>query len=103
MLDIIEQETPLIVAFVLIGIFIVLYLITGSIFTPIRLELTILMTVSITLGASQLFLVEFLGYGISWIMPIMLFVLIYGLGMEYDIFKITRMREEVALRGLSIY
>ncbi|PWI47166.1 hypothetical protein CEE45_13195 [Candidatus Heimdallarchaeota archaeon B3_Heim] len=101
MSDIIEQETPLIIAFVLIGIFIVLYLITGSIFTPIRLELTILMTVIITLGASQLFFVEFLGYGISWIMPIMLFVLIFGLGMDYDIFIITRMREEVALRGLS--
>jgi RND superfamily putative drug exporter len=101
MSDIIERETPLIVAFVLIGIFIVLYLITGSIFTPIRLELTILMTVIITLGASQLFFVEFLGYGISWIMPIMLFVLIFGLGMDYDIFIITRMREEVALRGLS--
>jgi uncharacterized membrane protein YdfJ with MMPL/SSD domain len=101
MSDIIERETPLIVAFVLIGIFIILYLITGSIFTPIRLELTILMTVIITLGASQLFFVEFLGYGISWVMPIMLFVLIFGLGMDYDIFIITRMREEVALRGLS--
>jgi RND superfamily putative drug exporter len=101
MSEIIERETPMIIAFVLIGIFIVLYLITGSIFTPIRLELTILMTVIITLGASQLFFVEFLGYGISWVMPIMLFVLIFGLGMDYDIFIITRMREEVALRGLS--
>ncbi len=101
MSEIIERETPMIVAFVLIGIFIVLYLITGSLFTPIRLELTILMTVIITLGASQIFFVEFLGYGISWVMPIMLFVLIFGLGMDYDIFIITRMREEVALRGLS--
>jgi RND superfamily putative drug exporter len=101
MSDIIEKETPLIILFVLVGIFIVLYLITGSIFTPIRLELTILMTVIITLGASQIFFVETLGYGISWIMPIMLFVLIFGLGMDYDIFIITRMREEVALRGLT--
>jgi RND superfamily putative drug exporter len=101
MSDIIEKETPLIILFVLVGIFIVLYLITGSIFTPLRLELTILMTVIITLGASQIFFVETLGYGISWIMPIMLFVLIFGLGMDYDIFIITRMREEVALRGLT--
>ncbi|MHA2246198.1 MAG: MMPL family transporter [Candidatus Hodarchaeales archaeon] len=101
MSNIIERETPLIILFVLVGIFIVLYLITGSIFTPIRLELTILMTVIITLGASQLVFVEALGYGISWIMPIMLFVLIFGLGMDYDIFIITRMREEVALRGLT--
>ncbi|MHA2054179.1 MAG: MMPL family transporter, partial [Candidatus Hodarchaeales archaeon] len=101
MSDIMDRETPIIILFVLVGIFIVLYLITGSIFTPIRLELTILMTVIITLGASQLVFVEAWGYGISWIMPIMLFVLIFGLGMDYDIFIITRMREEVALRGLT--
>ena len=101
MSEIIERETPLIILFVLVGIFIVLYLITGSIFTPIRLEITILMTVIITLGASQIVFVEILGYGISWIMPIMLFVLIFGLGMDYDIFIITRMREEVALRGFT--
>ncbi|MFW9996599.1 MAG: MMPL family transporter [Candidatus Odinarchaeota archaeon] len=101
MSDIIESEAPLIILFVLVGIYIVLYLITGSIFTPLRLELTILMTVIITLGATQIVFVEILGYGISWIMPIMLFVLIFGLGMDYDIFIITRMREEVALRGLS--
>ncbi|MFW9993870.1 MAG: MMPL family transporter [Candidatus Odinarchaeota archaeon] len=101
MSDIIDKETPVIVLFVLVGVFIVLYLITGSLFTPIRLELTILMTVIITLGATQIVFVEIMGYGISWIMPIMLFVLIFGLGMDYDIFIITRMREEVALRGMS--
>lgn len=101
MSEIINEDTPIIMAVVLIGIFIVLYLITGSVFTPIRLELTILMTVIITLGSVQLFFVDFLNRGIPWIMPIMLFVIVFGLGMDYDIFIVTRMREEVALRGLT--
>jgi RND superfamily putative drug exporter len=101
MSNIINNEAPVIIIVVLVGIFIVLYLITGSIFTPIRLELTILMSVIISLGATQIFFVEYLGSGIPWIMPVMLFVIIFGLGMDYDIFIVTRMREEAAIRGLT--
>lgn len=101
MSDIINRETPFIIVVVLVGIFIILFLITGSLFTPVRLELTIIMTVIISLGSVQLFFVDFLGRGIPWVMPVMLFVIIFGLGMDYDIFIVTRMREEVALRGMT--
>ena len=52
------------------------------------------------MGSVKLYFVDYLGQGIPWLIPIMLFVLIFGLGMDYDIFIVTRMREEAA-RGLS--
>ncbi|MHA2275196.1 MAG: MMPL family transporter, partial [Candidatus Kariarchaeaceae archaeon] len=99
--NIISQETPFLMAAVMIGIFIVLFFITGSIFTPIRLELTILLSIIMALGAVQFYFVDIEGSGIPWMIPIMLFVLIFGLGMDYDIFIVTRMREEVAKRGAT--
>ncbi|MFW9928992.1 MAG: MMPL family transporter [Candidatus Thorarchaeota archaeon] len=99
--NIINHESLFLVAAVMIGIFVVLFFITGSIFTPIRLELTILLSIVISLGAVQFYFVDFLGQGIPWMIPIMLFVLIFGLGMDYDIFIVTRMREEVAVRGAT--
>jgi hypothetical protein len=53
------------------------------------------------LGAVQFYFVDIEGSGIPWMIPIMLFVLIFGLGMDYDIFIVTRMREEVARRGAT--
>ncbi|MFX1513998.1 MAG: MMPL family transporter [Promethearchaeota archaeon] len=95
MADILEEEQPLMILFVLIGIFIVLLILLRSIFTPIRLELTILLSVFITLGAARFVFVEVLDQAIPWIVPIMLFVVLFGLGMDYDIFLVTRMKEEV--------
>ncbi|MFX0211223.1 MAG: MMPL family transporter, partial [Candidatus Hodarchaeota archaeon] len=95
MADILEKEQPLMMLFVLIGIFIVLLVLLRSLFTPIRLELTILLSVFITLGAARFVFVELLDQAIPWIVPIMLFVVLFGLGMDYDIFLVTRMKEEV--------
>jgi RND superfamily putative drug exporter len=40
------------------------------------------------------------GMPLMWLMPIILFVVLMGLGMDYNIFIITRMREEV-MNGYS--
>ncbi|MFX0114360.1 MAG: MMPL family transporter [Candidatus Hodarchaeota archaeon] len=95
MADMLYKEEPLMILFVLVGIFIVLLLLLRSIFTPIRLELTIIFSVFVTLGATQFVFVELLGESVPWIVPIMLFVVLFGLGMDYDIFLVTRMKEEV--------
>ena len=97
----IDGESPYLAAFVLIGVYLVLFILLGSFFTPLRLELTILMSLVVTLGATQFFFVDVLGRGIPWILPIMLFVLIFGLGIDYDIFIVTRIREEIAHKGLT--
>ncbi|MFX0204869.1 MAG: MMPL family transporter [Candidatus Hodarchaeota archaeon] len=100
MRHLVQKDEPLWVAIVIIGVFIVLLFLLGSVFTPIRLEFTILVSVLSALGMTEFVFGVVQGKGIPWMVPIMLFVLLFGLGMDYDIFIVTRMREEV-LKGKS--
>src|SRR6266567_3509936 len=85
---------------VLVGVFIVLLLALGSVFTPLRLILTILLSVSWAMAAVMLISQNILGAQLTWILPIMLLVIMVGLGLDYDIFLVTRIRELV-LKGLT--
>ena len=59
-----------------------------------------MMSVLWTLGALHLVFVSALGLEVIWIVPIVLFVICLGLGMDYDILLTTRIREG-KLKGLS--
>jgi len=85
---------------VLIGIFIVLVLLLRSLFTPARLILTLIMSVVWTLAALILVFQNWLQDTVSWMLPIMMFCVLMGLGVDYDIFLVSRIREEV-FKGLS--
>ncbi len=85
---------------VLVGVFIVLLLALGSVFTPLRLILTILLSVSWAMAAVMLISQNLLGAQLTWILPIMLLVIMVGLGLDYDIFLVTRIREFV-IKGLT--
>ncbi len=96
----VTDKYPLVVGIVIVGIFLVLMLLLRSVFTPIRLIATLLMSL---LWAMAVFILVFqfwLGASISWIMPIFLFCVLMGLGTDYDIFLVSRIREEV-LKGKS--
>ncbi len=81
---------------VIAGLFLVLLFVLGSVLIPIRAILTILLSVSWTLALTILLFHVWKGYDIIFILPLALFVMAMGLGMDYDIFIITRIREEVA-------
>lgn len=85
---------------VIIGIYLILLFLLGSVFLPLRLILTILMSIAWTLGLVNIIANDLLNIKVYWIAPIMLFSLLMGLGMDYDIFLVTRIREEVE-RGAS--
>ena len=78
---------------VILLIYVLLMLVLGSYFTPIRSLATIMMGVVWTLGVLQLVFVHALGAEVVWIVPIVLFVICLGLGMDYDILLTTRIRE----------
>ena len=81
-------------------IYILLFFVLGSYLTPARSLLTILMSVMWTLGLVQLVFNHLLGMEVVWIVPIILFVICLGLGMDYDILLTTRIREG-KVKGLS--
>jgi RND superfamily putative drug exporter len=83
-------------ALVLIGVFIVLLVALGSVFTPIRLIFTILLSISWAMAATVYFFRTYFSTELIWILPIMLLVIMVGLGLDYDIFLVTRIREYVA-------
>lgn len=81
---------------VILGIYIVLMVVLGSVLIPLRLILTILLSISWTIAITMLVFIHFAGTPILWMMPMVLFVVTMGLGMDYDILLTTRIREEVS-------
>ncbi len=78
-----------------IGIFVVLLVLLLSIPTPLRLIGTILLSVLMILGLTTLVFSRVLGHPIDFTLPFVIFVVLMGLGMDYDIFLVSRMRELV--------
>ncbi|HYY91302.1 MAG TPA: MMPL family transporter [Candidatus Dormibacteraeota bacterium] len=81
---------------VLVGVFIVLLVALGSVFTPLRLIFTILLSIAWAMAATVYFFRTYFATDLIWILPIMLVVIMVGLGLDYDIFLVTRIREYVA-------
>lgn len=98
--DVVNNEFNMIEVGVILLIYVLLFLVLGSYLTPVRSLATILMSVLWTLGTVQLLFANALAVDVVWIVPIVLFVICLGLGMDYDILLTTRIREG-KLKGLS--
>jgi RND superfamily putative drug exporter len=98
--DTIESSMGLMRVVVIVLIFVLLLIVLGSILIPITAIISIGLSISWTLAATMLVFQYVKGIPVMWLMPIILFVVLMGLGMDYNIFIITRMREEV-LKGYS--
>jgi putative drug exporter of the RND superfamily len=87
-------------AVVIIALIVLLFLILGSYLTPIRSMLTIVASIMTTVGLTHFVFGNLLNIPVLWLVPIVLFVVLLGLGMDYDIFLTTRIREN-KLRGMD--
>jgi len=82
-------------------IIILLFFVMRSYLTPIRSVMTIMMSVVWTVAITHLLFTNLLGYGVVWLIPIILLVVCLGLGMDYDILLTTRIKENHLHRGMS--
>ncbi|MGN6188969.1 MAG: MMPL family transporter [Conexibacter sp.] len=75
--------------------FLLLAIAFRSLVLPLKAVLTNLISVAATLGLVSL-LFEGLGSadGIAWFVPPLLFTIVFGLSMDYEIFLLSRVREE---------
>ncbi len=80
---------------VVIGIFVVLMIVLGSLLLPAFAILSIAMSISWSFAATVLVFGVWLGKPILFLIPLILFVMLMGLGMDYNVFILTRIREEV--------
>ncbi|HCT78111.1 MAG TPA: hypothetical protein DGT23_16340, partial [Micromonosporaceae bacterium] len=106
-----QRDRKLIIPLVLTVIFLILMVLLRSIIAPLVLIATVLLSYLATLGVSGIVFQDILGFpGADSSFPLFAFVFLVALGVDYNIFLMTRVREEAGklghkagtLRGLSV-
>ncbi|WP_422924888.1 MMPL family transporter [Singulisphaera sp. PoT] len=93
-----QQQTWLIVP---AGVFLILLLALRDPWACINLVATMLLTYAFALGITHLVFVTGLGdEGLDWKVPYFLFVLLVAVGVDYNVFLMSRLQEET--RGLGL-
>jgi len=90
-----QQDFAGILVLVIAGIYLVLMFVLGSVLVPARSILTIMISISWTLGLTLLLFQYVVGTPVLWLVPMVLVIVCLGLGLDYDILLVTRVREEM--------
>jgi RND superfamily putative drug exporter len=99
--DTISADFLRVAAITIVGILIVLMLLLRAVVAPVYLVLTVLLSYATSLSISALILQHLFGQaGMNYFIPLMVFVLLVALGSDYNIFLMSRVREESASREL---
>ena len=99
--DTISADFLRVAAITIAGILIVLILLLRALVAPVYLVLTVLLSYAMSLSVSAIILQHLFGQpGMNYFIPLMVFVLLVALGSDYNIFLMSRVREESATRGL---
>jgi RND superfamily putative drug exporter len=95
-----KRDRAVIIPVVLLVVFIILTLLLRSIVAPLLLVVTVVVSFFATLGVSGVVFRDLLGFaGEDSAYPLFAFVFLVALGVDYNIFLMTRVREEAAGRG----
>jgi len=95
-----RRDRSVIIPLVLLVVFIVLSLLLRSLLAPLLLVITVVLSFLATLGVCGLMFKYVFGFaGADSAFPLFAFVFLVALGVDYNIFLMTRVREEVAKRG----
>jgi len=89
-----DSQFDSVVPIVAVGVALVLLVVLGSLFLPVFAVFSVLMSIVWTLGATKLIFQQYFNYQLLFITPFFLFVTLLGLGMDYNIFILTRIRED---------
>ncbi|HEY3421162.1 MAG TPA: MMPL family transporter [Methanomassiliicoccales archaeon] len=80
---------------VVVGIFIVLMVVLGSLLLPAFAVISIAMSITWSFTLTSFLFGSVLDKPVLWLVPLILFVLLMGIGMDYNVFILTRIREEI--------
>lgn len=95
-----RNDTLLIVPVVLAIILLILIVLLRSLVTPVLLVVTVALNFLATLGVSTLVFTHVFGFtGVDASVPLYGFVFLVALGVDYNIFLMSRVREETARHG----
>jgi RND superfamily putative drug exporter len=86
---------PQVLVILAAAVYVILFIQLRSAFTPIRLVITILCSVAFALALLSVTFLDILNVPIFDFAPLFVVVTMLGVGIDYDIFYVTRIREEV--------
>jgi RND superfamily putative drug exporter len=94
------RDDRVVVPLVLGVVLLVLFLLLRSLVAPVVLLLTVVVSYAASLGAATLVLREGFGFtGLDDTVPLLSFLFLVALGVDYNIFLVARARDETAARG----
>jgi RND superfamily putative drug exporter len=94
------HDRDLIIPVVLAVVFVILALLLRALVAPVMLIATVVLSFAATLGVSALFFDHVFNFGgADTSFPLFVFVFLVALGIDYNIFLMTRVREEAKRHG----
>ncbi|HYM97790.1 MAG TPA: MMPL family transporter [Candidatus Sulfotelmatobacter sp.] len=101
------DRTPIAVGSVVLVTYVVLFLLTGSVVLPLKAVLTNLFSISASFGALVFIFQEghfsglfgFTAQSIDPSIPVILFSIVFGMSMDYEVLLISRIQEEYRRAG----
>jgi RND superfamily putative drug exporter len=95
-----QRDRNLIIPLVLAVVFVVLIMLLRAVVAPLMLIVTVILSFFATLGVCGVVFHDLLGFaGADSSFPLFAFVFLVALGVDYNIFLMTRVREEAGRRG----
>ncbi|MGO2663796.1 MMPL family transporter [Mycetocola reblochoni] len=95
-----QRDLVTIIPIVLVVILVILMLLLRSVVAPVLLMATVVLSYAATMGVSAIVFTNVIGFsGADATVPLFGFVFLVALGVDYNIFLMTRVREESALHG----
>jgi len=100
MQDASSADNRLIIPIVLLAVFLILAILLRALFAPLVLLATVVLSFGAALGISALVFKHIFGFaGADSAFPLFAFVFLVALGIDYNIFLMTRVREEALKFG----
>ena len=95
-----NHDRNVIIPIILVLVFVILGLLLRALVAPIMLIATVVLSFATALGVSSLFFNHVFNYGnADNSFPLFVFVFLVALGIDYNIFLMTRVREEAGKHG----
>ncbi|HEX5929411.1 MAG TPA: MMPL family transporter [Solirubrobacterales bacterium] len=94
-----DRDTKLIVPLVLLVVGFILAAVLRALLAPLYLMVTVVASFAATLGLVTFAFAALGGEGIAFDLVLLAFIFLVALGVDYNIFLMTRAREEAAARG----
>jgi len=106
-INFIVGRTPIAVGFVIVVTYFVLFLLTGSLVLPLKAVLLNLLSISASFGALVWIfqdghlsgLLGFTPQSIDPSIPVILFAIVFGMSMDYEVLLVSRIHEEYSATG----